>query len=749
MFTKIKSSLCLVGEQVEEIASKYLHLVPDSYKENRIKRDGPAHHITIHFGYDSQDNPENKNIYPMGFGCDKNKEVYYVVIYYPAGEKVSKQYFHITLGFKTVDLHDFNKNISTIIEYENMESVVKNLINDPSTDLDRQYEIYNHIYNLNIDESLKKPVVYNLAKICGKKKNYKKVEELGYLLKELDIISGSFILVKLFSFSGTNYDTIIDLILSTNDELDAPNYMRDDEINFLLDIINKYQDKKYYFMKENKITKLKLPMNFSNIFDNIFGSGDPENYNQVLDIMNIRQILSLTEIKNKLTTMHFPIVDREPPTIEQMVSIIKYMEPVTAPLLVHCLGGVGRTNTVISCYLMYKKKLSHTDAMAMVRSRRKKMILSQSQINFTKTFNDYLIKNNYLEELNCLQIADCKISKNKNLLPKLVVMCGYPCSGKSTLSQFLVENIENCIRLNQDELGQKKCIDEANKNIKNTKTVIIDKTNLTKKERHNWIEMFFNPKSLCIFMDYSIEECVERFRSRKDHKLASSEHIFEGLRNKLERPDMSEKFNDVIVIKNDDDINLLLTKFKIKAKYLDNTTDEPFIIKFPRTKHFLNLGSASRDDLIMTQNETDKFLNKIVYVEEKIDGGNLGIRIKNGKFVCQNRSHYVTSQSHSQFKELDKWIYKHESELMAILCDDCGNNPFILFGEWVFAKHSINYTNLPDSKNIKSLSDFIFFGLEKVKSIESILFSRTILLHSIFLICRKISLCQGNIWKIN
>lgn len=118
-----------------------------------------------------------------------------------------------------------------------------------------------------------------------------------------------------------------------------------------------------------------------------------------------------------------------------------------------------------------------------------------------------------------------------------------------------------------------------------------------------------------------------------------------------------------------------------------------YIIKFPRTKHIANLGSATRDDLLMTQTEANNFLNKEIYVEEKIDGANMGISInKDGKILVQNRSHYVNSQSGPQFKPLDKWIAEHFEELWEILEPDV----HILYGEWLYMKHSINYNRLED-----------------------------------------------------
>jgi len=60
--------------------------------------------------------------------------------------------------------------------------------------------------------------------------------------------------------------------------------------------------------------------------------------------------------------------------------------------------------------------------------------------------------------------------------------------------------------------------------------------------------------------------------------------------------------------------------------------------------------------------------------------------------MAQNRSHFVNSTYHAQFKLLDKWIVQHTEELMNIF--NKGN--YILFGEWVYFKHSIHYTKLPD-----------------------------------------------------
>ena len=55
-------------------------------------------------------------------------------------------------------------------------------------------------------------------------------------------------------------------------------------------------------------------------------------------------------------------------------------------------------------------------------------------------------------------------------------------------------------------------------------------------------------------------------------------------------------------------------------------------------------------------------------LEEKLDGANLGLSLsKDFQVLCQNRSHYVNSQTHSQFKGLDEWIAQHQTALWEIL----------------------------------------------------------------------------------
>jgi atypical dual specificity phosphatase len=126
---------------------------------------------------------------------------------------------------------------------------------------------------------------------------------------------------------------------------------------------------------------------------------------------------------------------------------------------------------------------------------------------------------------------------------------------------------------------------------------------------------------------------------------------------------------------------------------------EEDLFKFPRTRHLFDAGGngVSRDDLLMDPNEEATFYSSrhhrvLIAVEEKVDGANLGISIGHDmKVYVQNRSHYINSKSHRQFSTLDAWLSDHSPSLYEVL--EPGKH--VLFGEWLYAKHSIHYTSLP------------------------------------------------------
>lgn len=295
-------------------------------------------------------------------------------------------------------------------------------------------------------------------------------------------------------------------------------------------------------------------------------------------------------------------------------------------------------------------------------------------------------------------INNMQITKNNIKLPyKLIILCGLPGSGKSTFAKTLESS--DCIIVNQDKLGSKSACDSmVCDNIKSNKIIVIDRCNITLKDRYYWYEMCFKPKTLTIYFDIPKDICEYRVKNRQNHetiKIGSGKDAINTFYKQLEIPDKNH-FGEIIIIKNTDDIINLLKKFGVNNLQLDDQ-----LIKFPRTHHLFdprefNKGCpcvVSRDDLLMNPKEREAFLNTHIVIQEKIDGANLGFSMdSNKKILAQNRSHYVNSSTHEQFKKLDKWISDHYNDLSNVLED----GKYILYGEWCYARHGIYYDDLPD-----------------------------------------------------
>ena len=110
-------------------------------------------------------------------------------------------------------------------------------------------------------------------------------------------------------------------------------------------------------------------------------------------------------------------------------------------------------------------------------------------------------------------------------------------------------------------------------------------------------------------------------------------------------------------------------------------------IKFLSTPYIEFNKENIRKDKVLTDIEVEKILSKEIYIEEKIDGANLGISFNDdGRCLLQNRGSYLYSPYDGQWRILNNWIERYEDKLFDIL-----NNEYILFGEWCCVTHSVYY----------------------------------------------------------
>ena len=115
------------------------------------------------------------------------------------------------------------------------------------------------------------------------------------------------------------------------------------------------------------------------------------------------------------------------------------------------------------------------------------------------------------------------------------------------------------------------------------------------------------------------------------------------------------------------------------------------IRKYPRTRHILDSRLQPGDEDLTAAGFAD-IAGRHLVVEEKIDGANAAISFaSDGRLMLQSRGHYLTGGSREQHFALFKaWTHGIETELRPVL-----GSRYVVYGEWVYAKHTVFYDYLP------------------------------------------------------
>jgi len=121
----------------------------------------------------------------------------------------------------------------------------------------------------------------------------------------------------------------------------------------------------------------------------------------VLVLIEDRELMYLGGLENYLNilnkhgfkTLSIPIRDFSTPTFEEALRAVKWIEEMISkdnPVLVHCNAGLGRTGTIVACYLVYKEKMDPYDAINYVAEKRPGSLEVYRQIRFVYRFKEYL-----------------------------------------------------------------------------------------------------------------------------------------------------------------------------------------------------------------------------------------------------------------------------------------------------------------------------------------------------------------------
>jgi atypical dual specificity phosphatase len=114
-------------------------------------------------------------------------------------------------------------------------------------------------------------------------------------------------------------------------------------------------------------------------------------YGLVVSLTEHPLSFDLTEISKKAKIIHIPVTDFSVPKMQQMEIFLSEVVQQTKPIVVHCHAGMGRTGTIIACYLCMVKKMNPTDAIALVRKKRPGSIETHSQQEFVEECYQYFL----------------------------------------------------------------------------------------------------------------------------------------------------------------------------------------------------------------------------------------------------------------------------------------------------------------------------------------------------------------------
>ncbi|QIL79735.1 RNA ligase family protein [Diaphorobacter sp. HDW4A] len=117
------------------------------------------------------------------------------------------------------------------------------------------------------------------------------------------------------------------------------------------------------------------------------------------------------------------------------------------------------------------------------------------------------------------------------------------------------------------------------------------------------------------------------------------------------------------------------------------------ILKYPRTPHLQGsrLQAGDHNDCVPYEH----LAGRHIVVEEKLDGANSALSFSaGGGLLLQSRGHYLAVDQmggrERQFNAFKQWARAHESALLSRLEDR-----YVMYGEWLYAKHSVFYDALP------------------------------------------------------
>ena len=143
------------------------------------------------------------------------------------------------------------------------------------------------------------------------------------------------------------------------------------------------------------------PMNFGWVLkDELAGSQGPSSFQDLLFLhrQGVRAVIRMEErtiaadssnVAN-LVDMFEPVPDFTPPKLEQIQRMVGFIDQQTGkqnPVVVSCYAGIGRTGTILACYLVHRGE-EPAEAIVRVRQLRPGSIQTPEQEAAVRQYAD-------------------------------------------------------------------------------------------------------------------------------------------------------------------------------------------------------------------------------------------------------------------------------------------------------------------------------------------------------------------------
>ena len=144
------------------------------------------------------------------------------------------------------------------------------------------------------------------------------------------------------------------------------------------------------------------PDNFSWLIENkLAGSAIPTSKDEInwLQEQGVKSIVTIREEPldenwvEDVKYLHVISNDMGVPEFSDLVNSVDYIHKrITEdePVMVHCLAGLGRTGTILACYLIKYEKISAKNAIQKIREKRHGSIQSFTQEEIIFRFEEFV-----------------------------------------------------------------------------------------------------------------------------------------------------------------------------------------------------------------------------------------------------------------------------------------------------------------------------------------------------------------------